>query len=101
MNPYLVLQVPRTADDQAIRRAYLDAIKLATPESDPQRFKVLTAAYEQIRDQDRRLRLELGRQDGLGDSPMDVLLQMIEHTPRPGPLSYESMQEFLRLCSKA
>jgi curved DNA-binding protein CbpA len=100
MNPYLALGVPRDADDQRIRRAYLDAIKQATPETDPERFKILAAAYDKIKNETSRHRHELLDRDCPGDSPLDVFLKHLRLAPRPKPISFENMKEFLRLCSK-
>jgi DnaJ domain len=100
MNPYLVLGVPRDADDQRIRRAYLEALKQATPESDPERFKAVTKAYADIKDEKSRLRHELLNSDCPGESPLDAFLNHLHVAPRPAPLSYEGLKEFLRLCSK-
>ena len=100
MNPYLVLGVPRDADDQAIRRAYLAGLKDATPESNPVQFKALAAAYEQIKDEPSRHRHELFDTTSPGDSPLDVFLSHVQHGPRPAPLSFEAMKEMLRACSK-
>ena len=101
MNPYLVLRVPRDADDKQIRSAYLTAVKESTPESDPERFKAISAAYEQIKDEESRLRFELEGGPAPGNTPVDTLLQYIRVAPRPGPLSFESMKEWLRLCLKS
>jgi curved DNA-binding protein CbpA len=100
MNPYLVLGVPLDASDQQIRSAYLAAIKLATPESDPERFKLLAAAHEQIKDERSRKRYELLTRECPGDSPLDVLRRYLPFAPVPTPLGLESLKEFLRLCSK-
>ena len=100
MNPYLTLGVPRDADDQRIRRAYLDGIKQATPETDPVRFKVLAAAYDKIKDETSRSRCALLDRECPGDSPLDVFLKHVRMAPRPAPLSFENMKEYLRLCSK-
>jgi DnaJ-class molecular chaperone len=99
MNPYLVLGIPRDADDQRIRQAYLQALKDATPESNPQRFQAVTNAYASIKDATSRHRYELINSDCPGNSPVDAFLNHIRLTPRPGPLSYESLKEYLRLCS--
>lgn len=100
MNPYLVLAVPRDADDQTIRRAYLEAIKVATPETDPGRFKELASAYEKIKDEARRNEYELFNTESPGESPLDVFVRYHELTPGLPPLSFEGMKEFLRACAK-
>ena len=61
MNPYLVLGVPVQADDPTIRRAYLEAIKQATPEKNPTRFQSLSEAYERIKDESSRCQYEQQR----------------------------------------
>lgn len=47
-DPYSILGVPATADDEAIRAAYLAAIRDCPPERDRQRFERVRAAYETI-----------------------------------------------------
>ncbi len=100
MNPYVVLGVPREADDETIRRAYLAALKEATPESNPERFQAITKAYDQIKDQASRHRHELLNTDCPGDTPVDAFLNHLHVAPRPAPLSCEALKDFLRLCSK-
>ena len=100
MNPFPVLGVPPNADDQAIRRAYLDAVKLATPESDPARFKLVAAAYDQIKDETSRCRYELFHRDAPGDSPLAAVLQHVRSSGNLQPMPFEAMKDFLRLCSK-
>ncbi len=48
IDPYRLLGVPDTADDAAIRAAYLAAIRACPPERDRQRFEQVRAAYESI-----------------------------------------------------
>jgi curved DNA-binding protein CbpA len=100
MNPYLVLGLPRDASDQAIRQAYLDAVKEATPETNPERFKAVSGAYEQIKDQTSRCRYELFHTDSPGESPLAVFADHARFSPKPAPLSFEAMKEYLRACSK-
>src|SRR6476646_5336486 len=100
MNPYLVIGVPRDADDSQIRRAYLEALKQVTPETNPERFQALTRAYDLIKDQTSRLKYEAFNCDCPGDSPLDAFIRHLRAAPRPGPLSYEHLKEYLRLCSK-
>lgn len=54
-DPYRMLGVPETADDEAIRAAYLAAIRACPPERDPQRFEQVRAAYESIATERDRL----------------------------------------------
>jgi DnaJ-class molecular chaperone len=54
-DPYRLLGVPETADDEAIRAAYLAAIRACPPERDRQRFERVRAAYESIATERDRL----------------------------------------------
>ncbi|MBX3744088.1 MAG: hypothetical protein KF833_02160 [Verrucomicrobiae bacterium] len=100
MNPYMLLRVARDAGDADIRRAYLGAIREATPETHPVLFNALREAYERIRDESSRCRDELFGQDRHGDSPVEVAVRHWRLGPRPGPMTFESMKEYLTLCAK-
>jgi curved DNA-binding protein CbpA len=100
MNPHLTLGVPRDADDARIRRAYLDAIREATPETHPIRFKEIAAAYDKIKDAASRSRYELFDTDCAGDSPLEVFLRHARLTARSAPLGFEAMKEHLRACAQ-
>ncbi len=100
MNPYLALGVPRQADDQTIRRAYLKAIKQAPPDLQPKRFQAVNAAYEQIKDEPGRHRHTLFNKTVPGDSPVDVFIRYAQLRSQVKPLPFEAMKEFLRSCSK-
>ncbi len=101
MNPFLILSVPRNADDATIRRAYLDAVRQATPESDPEGFKRLTEAYDRIRDEDRRHRHVLFGSESPGDSPFDAYLRYLRLPGRLRPLPFAAMKDHLRSCLKS
>ena len=47
-DPYLVLRVRPGASLEDIRRAYLEQVRLHPPEHDPEAFKRVRAAYEQL-----------------------------------------------------
>ena len=100
MNPYLVLGLPANAEDASIRRAYLEAVKLAPPEHEPKRFQAVSAAYDQIKDEASRHRYVLFNQTPPGDSPLDALVRYGRLCPQKTPLPFEAMKEFLRLCAK-
>lgn len=101
MNPYLVLGVPLDADDQTIRRAYLDAIKLAPPDLDPTRFQAANTAYEQIKNAASRHRHTLFYQTPHGDSPLDVFVRYAQVRRQSRVLPFETMKELLRACTKS
>jgi curved DNA-binding protein CbpA len=55
IDPYRVLGVDLTAGDEAIRAAYLAAIRESPPERDRERFESVRTAYEAICNHRRRL----------------------------------------------
>lgn len=100
MNPYRVLGVTREAGDKEIRQAYLEAIRQASPETDPQRFAALSCAYEKIKDERSRHRYTLFNEECPGDSPIDAIVRQARLQGPPRPLPMDAMKEFLRKCSK-
>jgi curved DNA-binding protein CbpA len=58
-NPYEVLGVSPEADDDTIRRRYLELVRQFSPEHHPERFKAVREAYENLRDIYTRLRFRL------------------------------------------
>jgi curved DNA-binding protein CbpA len=49
-NPFIVLGVDPGADEQQIKTAYLQLIKVHRPESDPEKFKEIRSAYDELKD---------------------------------------------------
>ena len=99
MNPYLILGVAPTADDQTIRQAYLAAVRESPPDTHPERFQAVSAAYERIKDEPNRLRYLLLNKECPGDSPLEVVLHFGRLHP-PAPLPFENMKAYLRDCWK-
>lgn len=58
-NPFDLLGVAETADDDAIKKAYLHRVREHPPERDPDRFQAIRAAYEAIKTRPDRLRYRL------------------------------------------
>jgi tetratricopeptide (TPR) repeat protein len=54
LNYYELLNIARDADNNAIKRAYFSAVKLHSPDTDPEGFKAVRTAYETLSDQKRR-----------------------------------------------
>jgi DnaJ-class molecular chaperone len=100
MNPYLVLGVSLEADDRVIRQAYLDAIRVATPEHDPRRFQALTAAYHEIKDEPSRHRYTLFNTTAPGQSPLEAFLSAAALLPTLHPPAFDTLKEILRSCAK-
>jgi DnaJ-class molecular chaperone len=101
MNPYLVLGVPSGANDQTIRRAYLEAIKQSPPEADPKRFQAASQAYEKIKDQESRHRHILFDHDCPANSPLDALARYASHCRHLDPPAFDAMKEFLRAAARS
>jgi len=80
-DPYRVLGVPIDADDQTIRRRYLELARQFTPEQQPERFAAVRAAFEKIKDLDSRVQYQL-----FGAGKEDTIESIIEEaacgTPR-------------------
>ena len=71
-DPYDVLGLPADADDDAIRRRYLELVRQFTPEQNPEKFAQVRSAYEALKDLNTRLRhrlFERGRRETI-----DVLI---------------------------
>lgn len=98
MNPFYILGVPPDADDQTIRKAYLEAIKKATPETNPERFQTLSRAYETVRTETDRNRYQLLHVECSGESPLDAFVQYSRWRGNPQPIPWEAMKKFLRSC---
>jgi curved DNA-binding protein CbpA len=58
-NPFAILGIPQSADDAAIRQAYLRLVRRYSPDQEPERFKAIAAAYGKIKDHDARMTLQL------------------------------------------
>jgi curved DNA-binding protein CbpA len=70
-DPYRLLRVAATADDETIRLAYLAAIRDCPPERDRQHFEQVRAAYEAIAS--ARARLSHALFDTTAPTQEDVL----------------------------
>jgi len=64
---YLVFDLPHDASEDAIRQAYLENVKKYTPEKDPERFRNLTQAYENIKNNRVRIHNQLHPFDNISD----------------------------------
>ena len=77
-DPYAVLGVDPRATLDEIKAAYFALVRAHPPERDPEGFKRIRAAYEQLRDADRRLETDLLR---LQDWPEPSLDGCFEDAP--------------------
>ena len=92
-DPYQVLGLAPDADDETIRRRYLELVKQYPPEQQPQKFAAVRAAYESLRDLDTRLRyrlFEAGRQESI-----DAIIEDISCRSARRRLSLDTLLEML------
>jgi curved DNA-binding protein CbpA len=67
-DPWEVLGLAADADDDTIRRRYLELVRQFPPEQHPERFAAIRHAYESLRDLGTRLRyslFEAGKNDSV------------------------------------
>ena len=80
-NPYEVLGVPPDADDEAVRRRYLELTREFPPEQHAARFAAVRAAYEKLKDLDARTRYRLF-EAGAEDTIEAIIEELACRTPR-------------------
>ena len=80
-DPQSVLGIEADADDETIRRRYLELVREFPPEHHPERFAAIRGAYEQLKDLETRVRhrlFEQGKRDGIDE----LIEEMACRTPR-------------------
>ncbi len=75
-DPFAILGIDETATDEAIREAYMAAIRTSPPDRDPEGFRRIREAYEQLRDPERRIALRL-----FGPAPVADLMALADGFP--------------------
>ena len=75
-DPFAVLGLDDTADDETIRTAYLQALRASPPDRDPEGFRRIRDAYEQLRDSERRLASRL-----FGPPPLADIAELSDAFP--------------------
>ena len=81
-DPFHVLGVAADADDETIRRRYLELVRENPPERAPEKFAAIRQAYEQVKDAETRLRkrlFELDRDLSIGT----IIEEVTCKSPRP------------------
>lgn len=58
-DPYHILGLARTATAAEIKQAYFAQVRAHPPERDAETFKRIRAAYERLRDPDRRMETDM------------------------------------------
>ena len=58
-DPFAVLGLDESDDDDAIKRKYLALVRIYPPDREPERFQLVRRAYEAVGDERGRLRQKL------------------------------------------
>lgn len=89
-NPFDLLSVAEDADDDTIKKAYLQRVREHPPERDPGRFQAIRAAYEAIKTHKDRLSYRLFHQE------TPDLIGLAAAALRPGDTRRRSSESQLR-----
>ena len=92
-NPFTVLNVTETADDDVIKKAYLQQVREHPPERDPERFQTIRTAYETIKTRRDRLRYRLFQH------PMPDPAELVATALRPSPVRRLTEQQLRQWLS--
>ena len=95
-DPYRILGVTPQADDAAIRKAWLEKVRLYPPERSPEKFREVREAYDAIATRTKRLRHYLFSTDCYLSCPIEALTTEIEDPDNRTPPSAETMRSIIR-----
>ena len=73
-DPFTILGVDESADDEEIKRRYLALVRAFPPDREPERFQVYRAAFEALCDQRKRLEATLLNVNGAALSRLKLRL---------------------------
>src|SRR5437762_2662858 len=82
-NPYKVLGLERDASEAEIKRAYFTLVREHPPERDPDGFKRIRAAYEQLKTSSERAGTDLLLIEGSSDTMDPSSLRRPDAGPPP------------------
>ena len=94
-NPFVLLGVPENADDETIKKAYLQQVRQHPPEREPEQFQAIRLAFEAIKTRRDRLRYRLFQQEA-----PDVEA-LVETALRGGIGKRPTEQQFLRTLTES
>ena len=72
LSPYQILGISETADDRDIRNAYLQRVKEAPPERNPEEFTKVRRAYGILKDTNMRKKLDMSLFRRFSDIKVDA-----------------------------
>jgi curved DNA-binding protein CbpA len=88
--PYETLGLTPDAGEAEIRRRYLELVREFPPDRAPERFAVVHAAYEALRDPARRLHAQLFQFETTSDS-FEAVATDLRHRLREARLPVETL----------
>ncbi|MCF8210913.1 MAG: hypothetical protein K9K38_16170 [Rhodoferax sp.] len=92
-DPYQLLGISRSADDAAVRAAYLAAVRLWPPERDAERFAALRKAFDAVATARLRLAHDLFNRE---PPTPDGMLHLLETEFSPRRPSVATLQRVLK-----
>ena len=99
-NPYDVLGLTREVTDEQVREAYLRLVRSFPPDTEPETFNRVSAAYDKIKNERARLEYDLFSTEPGVERPFEALVARMNTDGERRPLGYEEMMDFLRECLK-
>jgi DnaJ-class molecular chaperone len=100
VDPYEILSISPDADDDSVRKAYLELVRRFSPDKDPEAFKRISRAFDLVKDEKSRLKYYLFNTDVPADTPFQTFLCHLAYHEKRKPMSYDKLKEYLRKCSK-
>ena len=85
-DPYSVLGIAHTASTEEVKKAYFALVRQHPPEKDPEAFKRIRAAYEQLRDPTQRQQTDLLRWQTWIEPTLEPLSTEIALDPALAPV---------------
>ncbi len=85
VDPYAVLGVDPAATPDEVKTAYFALVRAHPPERDPEAFKRIRAAYEQLRDPVKRLETDMLRLQVWSEPSLKEILDNAEIDPARTP----------------
>ena len=97
---FFILGLTPTANDDSIRRRYLELVRRYPPEKNPERFQKITAAYENIKTLRRRIRARLTDAAEISDGQEALRQLAYACRPQRRPATLTELLNDLKRCKK-
>ena len=91
INPFELLQVEESADDEEVRNAYLARVREFPPERAPQEFQAIREAYDRIKNEKARIAYRYLDQPEIDADAVCRLLLRKQNPGRPNEKQFRRM----------